>query len=133
MSNAKKKWLVVSGLGFLLAVIIGWNSHIRSRDEEVANKLIAEFHQRYNSSEPDDPTEYGPMIAEVMLRGRGQLGSFSQLKHCTVTRFAEPPMLVAKCSSSFKNGDVEEFFMMHHVPDDPYLVFYSVNSDKKEF
>ena len=73
------------------------------------------------------------MIAEVMLKERGQLGIFSQLKHCTVTRFTEPRMLVAKCSSSFKNGDVEEFFMMHRVPGDSHLLTYSVKSDKQEF
>jgi len=132
MSRINKKWLIVGGLSFLLAVMIGWNSYIRSRDEALANRLIAEFHQLYNSNGPNDATEYGPMIAEVMLRERGQLGSFSQLKHCTVTRFAEPRWLEAKCSSSFKNGNVEEFFIMHHAPDDSHLLSYSVKSDKQE-
>jgi hypothetical protein len=130
MSRANKKWLIVGGLGFLLAVIVGRTSYIRSQDEALANKLIAEFHHRYNSNEPDVASEYGPMIAEVVLRERSQLGSFSQLKRCTVTRVAEPRMLVAKCSSSFSSGDAHEFFMMHHMPDDSHLLFYSLKRDK---
>jgi len=133
MSRANKKWLIVGGLGFLLAVMVGRNSYIRSRDEALANRLIAEFHQRYNSNEPDDVTEYGPMITEVVVRERTQLGRFLAVKRCSVRRIAEPPWLEAKCSSSFSRGDVQEFFMMHHALEDSHAVFYSVKRDTQEF
>ncbi len=132
MSSANK-WLIVSGLGFLVTVNIGWNAYSRSRNEALAHKLIAEFHQRYNSSEPSDATEYGPMIAERMQRERARFGRFSGVRQCVVKRVAEPPWLEAKCSSSFENGGAEEFFIMHHGADDTHLLLYSVKSDSAEF
>jgi hypothetical protein len=133
MSRANKRWLIVGGLGFLVAVMVGRNSYIRSRDEAVVHKLIAEFHHRYNSSEHDDATEYGPMIIEVVLRERSQLGSFLQLKHCTLAKSAEPPWHEAKCLSTFQKGEVEEFFIIPHVPNDPYLLLYSAESGGQRF
>jgi len=137
MTRTNIRWLIVICLGFSLIVTIGWVryalSQERRRDEALAKKLITEFHEQYNSHEPDDSSEYSYLIVERMRRERIQLGEFLAVKQCSVKRVAEPPWLEAVCSSSFKNGNVEEFFIMHHAADDSHLLTYSVKSDKQEF
>ena len=136
MTRPNRRWLIVCGLGFSLTATIGYASYLlsqeRKKDEALAKELITEFHRHYNSDEVDSSSEFGVLIAERMKTERGRLGRFASVRHCIVKRIAEPPYLEADCLSSFQNGDVEEFFIMHHATNDSHLLSYSAKSHGQE-
>src|SRR5260370_971164 len=116
-----RKFIFTSAASSIASLLASGRTHIK-----------AEFHRHYNSNEVDSSSEYGALIAERMQTERGRLGRFASVRHCIVKRIAEPPYLEADCLSSFQNGDVEEFFIMHHAPNDSHLLSYSAKSHGQE-
>jgi hypothetical protein len=102
-----------------------WLDRQHKHDVVLAQQLISEFHQDFNSI-PDhaaatDSDRYISMIEEV----RSRTGKFKELGPCTVRRVAEPPYLTAECHSTFESEEEVETFIFHDYKQDRHLLNYS--------
>jgi hypothetical protein len=109
-----------------LAAFIGVARHrVRIRSEALAQRLISEFHRRFNSTQQDD-TVGGRYIDPARIRAlRSDLGHFEDLKSCEVREYIEPPSLTAICVSHFEHGEASEKFMFKDYNGDYRLLAYS--------
>lgn len=135
-------------VGFLVLLAIGWGCHkflakqketeafvvsrLHEANEALALRVIADFHRVYNLSRNDEREELGALIASKLQEERGTYGDFLELKECAVGAIEEPPALQADCTSSFKNGDAHEHFIMHQSKNDTHLLTYSIEMGDKQ-
>jgi hypothetical protein len=115
-------------VAFILFLILSgkyWLDRQHKHDVVLAQQMISEFHQNFNSIQYDavatDSDRYVSMVEEV----RSRTGKFKELGPCTVRRVAEPLYLTAECHSTFESGEEVETFVFHDYGQDRHLLHYS--------
>jgi hypothetical protein len=128
-AGTRTGWILVAcAMTFILFLILSvkyWSDRQHKRDVVLAQQMISEFHQNFNSIPDDAVTTDSDLYASMIKEVRSRTGKFKELGPCTVRRVSEPPYLTAECHSTFESEEDAETFIFHDYDQDRHLIHYS--------